>query len=245
MRHWCLPFTLLGLWLVVPSTAFPESVRKSELSLPLPLTDRWVITPLVSHESHRQTCSEQVTFEKPHWLYSVPGKSHFYRHHELHVAWWHGGRWKPAADWQFWFLLSSSPVLQMGPIQKRLLKEDPLICSGFAYTEFLLCLNDSLCWSCRVQAFIWLRGHGLAERWWLVKLTHATLIVPIYPMKLNITYFISLILLCSVLYLILLCSVLYLILSIQRSVLAKIIPVEIIGVWGKILPLMHVLLLFI
>lgn len=146
MRHGCLPFTLLGLWLVVPSTAFPESARKSELSLPLPLTDQWVITPLVSHESHLQTCSEQVTFEKPHWLYSVPGKSHFYRHHELHVAWWHGGRWKPAADWQFWFLLSSSPVLQMGPIQKRLLKEDPLICSGFAYTEFLLCLNDSLCW---------------------------------------------------------------------------------------------------
>lgn len=43
-------------------------------------------------------------------------------------------------------------------------------------------------------------------------------------------YLTSLILLCSVLYLILLCSVLYLILSIQRSVLAKIIPVEIIGV---------------
>jgi len=49
---------------------------------------------------------------------------------------WHGGhylrRWKSAADWQFCFLPSSSPDLQIGLIQNRFLKKASLFAQGLS-----------------------------------------------------------------------------------------------------------------
>lgn len=152
--------------------------------------DQWVITPLVSHEmAIVKPTRNKWHLRNPTGFTACQASPIFTgimncTWHVVH----HLGRWKPAADWQFWFLLSSSPVLQMGPTQKRLLKEDPLICSGFAYTEFLLCLNDTSCWFLQGASIMWLRCRGLAGHCLLVKLTHPTLIVLIYPMKLDITF---------------------------------------------------------
>lgn len=199
----------------------------------------WVITPLVSHE---------MAIVRPTW-----NKSHLRNPTGFTACQaspiftgimnctWHGGhhlgRWKPAADWQFWFPLSSSPFFRWGPLKRCCWRRILWFAQGLP-TQSSCCAWMTLSAnSCRVQAFMWLRCRSLAEHCLLVKLTHPTLIVLIYPMKLDITYYISLILLCSVV---------YLILNIQRSDIAKNIPVEIVRVWGKmILPLMHILLLFI
>lgn len=103
------------------------------------MIDQQVIVPLVSHEMAMTefACTKaQYNGKTNSSLMVCRGSPNFIGTTNM----WHGGhylrRWKSVADWQFWFLPSSSPDLQIRPIQKRFLKKASLfVCSRFVYTE--------------------------------------------------------------------------------------------------------------